>query len=258
MFESIKRNLAVATTALALIQGSEGDLHAKQSAPKDNRNNTTQDVRRVSSTTRQDPPALYTVKPGDTLSEIATRFSLNQRKLIDWVERTTGQTPKSLQVGLALKLSDFIQESNGITISSTYTVKSGETLSGIVAKINKQLKEKISVDDVRFFNSDIVKSSHQIEKGTILKIPKTHSFDEINKQIVGKFSSAEQLGLRKLMSKGVVYQKVLVDLFSSAEFSELQLEEQKQFVRLLSESNVSALAVEGLIHRSINGRGKQP
>jgi LysM repeat protein len=255
MFESIKRNLAVAATSLALIQGAETDLLAKDTAPKPDRNRSTatQDARRVSSVVRQEPPAVYTVKSGDSLSVIASRFGLNQYKLTDWVERTTGQTPKNLQVGLVLRLADFIQDSNGIAISSTYTVKSGETLGGIVGRINRLLKDKISVEDIRFFNSDIVKNSNQIDKGIVLKIPKTHSFDEINKQIITKFSPAEQLGVRQLMAKGVIYQKVLVDLFSSAEFSALQLEEQKQFVHLLSESKVSPLAVEGLIHRSING-----
>ncbi|HEL2384477.1 TPA: LysM peptidoglycan-binding domain-containing protein, partial [Streptococcus suis] len=72
----------------------------------------------------------YTVKSGDTLSGIAARFGTT----VSALQSLNGiSNPDKIQVGQVLKIkgSTSVVTSTSVT---TYTVKSGDTLSGIAAR----------------------------------------------------------------------------------------------------------------------------
>lgn len=70
----------------------------------------------------------YTVKSGDTLSEIANRSGVSVDNLMAW---NNIKNKNLIIVGQVLKLKDPVSAK---PVSKTYTVKSGDTLSEIAAK----------------------------------------------------------------------------------------------------------------------------
>jgi|GEM_PF-2349950 len=75
-------------------------------------------------TTPSDRGTTYTVKSGDTLSGIATKFGVTVAQLQSW---NGISNPDRIRVEQILKVA-------GNSAGTTYTVKSGDTLSGIAAK----------------------------------------------------------------------------------------------------------------------------
>ena len=96
----------------------------------------------------------YTVKPGDTLSEIGQSLG------VDWKEIASLNgigAPYTIYAGQTLKVP-----SNGTTSSKrTYTVKSGDTLSGIGQKLGVNWKD--------IANKNGISSPYTIYPGQVLK-----------------------------------------------------------------------------------------
>ena len=102
----------------------------------------------------------YTVKPGDTLSAISVRSGKNVDDLVKW---NGIKNKNSIQVGQVLKLKAAAAVVN--SNSKTYTVKSGETLSGIAAKNGTTVK--------MLQNLNGIKNVNLIHVGQVLKLPGT-------------------------------------------------------------------------------------
>ena len=83
----------------------------------------------------------YTVKSGDTLSEIANKFGTSVKKLqsINNIKNVN-----LIRVGQKIKLSG--------SSSKTYTVKSGDTLSEIASKLGTSVKSLQSKNDIKNAN----------------------------------------------------------------------------------------------------------
>ena len=116
------------------------------------------------STTQQPSKQTYNVKKGDTLGEIADRFSVDADDLKAW--NKLGKKA-ALKPGQAL----VIKKSGAITVASTapafkqvsYTVKSGDSLAEVAKKFN------VDVSDLRKWNS-LAKNHSNLKPGAKLKI----------------------------------------------------------------------------------------
>lgn len=98
----------------------------------------------------------YTVKSGDTLSGIAAKFGVTVAQLQEW---NGISNPNLIQVGQVLKVSG---SSGGSTGTTTYTVKSGDTLSGIAAKFG------VTVAQIQSLNG--ISNPDKIYVGQVLRV----------------------------------------------------------------------------------------
>lgn len=110
-------------------------------------------------TSNNDLSTTYTVKSGDTLYKIANQFglSLNELKSIN------NLLTNNLSIGQVLKVKKDTGNDNATNDkSSTYTVKSGDTLYSISRKLN------VSVDEIKKANN---LTNNLLTVGQILQIP---------------------------------------------------------------------------------------
>lgn len=94
----------------------------------------------------------YTVKSGDTLSGIASKFGTTYQKL---AEINGISDPNKIYTGQVLKVT-------GSSSVTTYTVKSGDTLSAIAKKYNTTVDSLVSKNGI--------KDKNKIYVGQVLKI----------------------------------------------------------------------------------------
>ena len=108
----------------------------------------------------------YTVKSGDTLSAIAKKFNTTVAKL---QSLNNIKDPNKISIGQVLKLTsnDQASSSNTSSSTSTYTVKSGDTLSTIAKKFNTTVAKLQSLNNI--------KDPNKISVGQVLKITGTSS-----------------------------------------------------------------------------------
>lgn len=98
----------------------------------------------------------YTVKSGDTLFNIAKKFNTTVAKL---QALNNIKNADKLSVGQVLKLKESTTTSS---TSNTYTVKAGDTLSGIAAKYNTTVAKLQSLNNI--------KNVDKISIGQVLKL----------------------------------------------------------------------------------------
>lgn len=117
------------------------------------------------STTPTTPPTggnTYTVKSGDTLSGIAVKFGVTVAQLQAW---NGISNPNKISVGQVLKIKGTSGGSTGgSTQNITYTIKSGDTLSGIAVKFG------VTVSQLQSWNG--ITNPNKIYVGQVLKIKK--------------------------------------------------------------------------------------
>lgn len=97
----------------------------------------------------------YTVKSGDTLSAIAKKYGTTVQQL---ASINNIPDPNKIYVGQVLKLSG----NSTTTSSTTYTVKSGDTLSGIAARYSTTVQALVTVNGIA--------DPNKIYVGQVLKI----------------------------------------------------------------------------------------
>lgn len=100
---------------------------------------------------------IYTVKSGDTLYSIASKYNTSISKL----KRLNNLSSNTLSIGQKLKIS-----SSSTSSETTYTVVKGDTLYGIANKFNT------TVDNLKVLNN---LSSNTLSIGQLLKIPSTNN-----------------------------------------------------------------------------------
>lgn len=83
---------------------------------------------------------IYTIKRGDTLSEIALEYSTT---VVSLVELNNIKNPNLIYAGETLKI-----RSNNESIGSYYTIKRGDTLSEIALKFNTTVSELVKKNDI--------------------------------------------------------------------------------------------------------------
>lgn len=91
----------------------------------------------TSTTASPSSTTTYTVKSGDTLSEIASKYGVSYKTLMEWNElsSTRIQIGQKLAVkGSTTSTTNSVVTSSGSKNTSTYTVKSGDSLSEIASK----------------------------------------------------------------------------------------------------------------------------
>ncbi|MFR0581145.1 LysM peptidoglycan-binding domain-containing protein [Limosilactobacillus mucosae] len=111
----------------------------------------------------------YTVKAGDTLSGIASRFSTSSSTL---ASLNSISNPNLIYVGQVLKVSagatnssSTSSASNTATTASSYTVKSGDTLSAIAAKYGTTYQALASANNIS--------NPNDIYVGQVIKVSAT-------------------------------------------------------------------------------------
>jgi LysM repeat protein len=102
----------------------------------------------------------YTVKSGDTLSGIAARFGTTAKRLRD----LNNLSSDLIRIGQVLKLPGATDSTASSTTTSTktYTVKSGDTLTGIASRFGTTAKK---IRDLNGLTSDLIRI------GQVLKLP---------------------------------------------------------------------------------------
>ena len=101
----------------------------------------------------------YTVQSGDTLSAIASKFGTTYQK----IAADNGiANPNIIHPGQILKIYGSSNQSNSTSSYQTYTVKSGDTLSGIGSKFGVSY-QKIAADNN-------ISNPNLIHPGQVLKI----------------------------------------------------------------------------------------
>lgn len=100
---------------------------------------------------------IYTVKSGDTLYSIASKYNTSVSEL----KRLNNLSSNTLSIGQKLKIS-----SSSTSSETTYTVVKGDTLYGIANKFNT------TVDNLKVLNN---LSSNALSIGQVLKIPSTNN-----------------------------------------------------------------------------------
>jgi lysozyme len=129
-----------------------------------------------STSTASTSTGTYTVKSGDTLSSIATGHSTTVSSL---VSLNSISNPNVIYVGQVLKLSNTTSSSSSTkgssstTASGTYTVKSGDSLSGIASSHGTTVSSLASLNNI----SD----SNLIYVGQVLKLSANSTSTSSNK-----------------------------------------------------------------------------
>ena len=127
-----------------------------------------------SSNSSSSNPTTYTVQSGDTLSGIAQKFGVTVQELCDW---NNISNPNYIYVGEVLRVSGNTGSTSSTSTSSsvqTYTVQSGDTLSGIAAKFG------VTVQDLCNWNN--ISDPNKIYVGEVLRVSGNTSSSTTNRQ----------------------------------------------------------------------------
>ncbi|HFI0724832.1 TPA: LysM peptidoglycan-binding domain-containing protein [Streptococcus suis] len=104
----------------------------------------------------------YTIKSGDSLSAIAAKFNTTVAEL----QRLNGITnPDKIYAGQVIKVKATGGTSSSTTTTSTYVVKSGDTLSGIAARFGTTVSALQSLNGISY--------PDQIYVGQVLRLKST-------------------------------------------------------------------------------------
>ena len=108
----------------------------------------------------EDKVIYYTVRSGDTLSDIASRYNTTYQAI---AEKNGISNPNLIYPGQVLVISGQYASSSGTTGSSTYTVRSGDCLSTIGSRLGVSWQSIASANGIR--------SPYIIYPGQCLNIP---------------------------------------------------------------------------------------
>ena len=135
-----------------------------------------------SSSTASKAPTTYTVKSGDTLSGIASKYNVTVDQIKAWnkLSSTTIVPGQKLTVSAPSSSTSSSSSSTSTPKTTTYTVQTGDTLSGIADKYG------ITVDQIKSWNG---LSSSTIVPGQKLKISGSSSSSSSSSSTSSKSSS---------------------------------------------------------------------
>lgn len=119
---------------------------------------------------KEETPKEYTVKSGDTLSEIALKYGVSVKQLLEWNNLKNDKIP----VGKVLRVTQPEQtnEQKQETVV-TYKVKSGDVLSVIASKYN------VSTAALMYKNN--IQNPKHLQIGQVLVIPSKDELSELEK-----------------------------------------------------------------------------
>ena len=134
------------------------------------KNSQTTNSSSSSSSTATTTAGTYTVKAGDTLSAIASRYSTSSSTL---ASLNSLSNPNLIYVGQVLKVSSNASTSSStsssanstVTTAASYTVKSGDTLSAIAAKYGTTYQALASANSIS--------NPNDIYVGQVIKVSAT-------------------------------------------------------------------------------------
>ncbi|MDY5413159.1 MAG: LysM peptidoglycan-binding domain-containing protein [Limosilactobacillus mucosae] len=130
------------------------------------KNSQTTNSSSSSSSTAATTVGTYTVKAGDTLSAIASRYSTSSSTL---ASLNSLSNPNLIYVGQVLKVSSNASTSSSanstVTTAASYTVKAGDTLSAIAAKYGTTYQALASTNSIS--------NPNDIYVGQVIKVSAT-------------------------------------------------------------------------------------
>jgi LysM repeat protein len=144
---------------------------------------------------KQKQTGKYTVKKGDTVSQIALKFGISQKEL----KRENGLRSSNLRIGQVLKVPGQSQQGDALVVKTPktknsavskkepdkiqaayvkkrYVVKAGDTLSGIANHFNVGIQELKKASALK---------NDKINKGDVLLIPVPHDYVATPKRAAG-------------------------------------------------------------------------
>lgn len=124
-----------------------------QASAKDNSNATkAKQANQAAASASGDNGSTYTVRPGDTLSAIASRYGMTVNALVtlNGIQNANLIYPgQSLRVADSGQGSTVSQKATTTTMTGSYTVRSGDTLSGIASRYGTSVSALASLNGIR-------------------------------------------------------------------------------------------------------------
>lgn len=161
-----------------------------------------------SPTKRTSKNGKYTVKSGDTLSEIADDFGVSVDNLAKW-NNIKNKNVISIGQELVLSAPKVVKPKAQANHTSTYKVKSGDTLSEIASKFNTTVKNLQDLNNIsnpnRIYVGQVLKVNGKVSS-TSKKYHKVKSGDTVS-ELSAKYGStiAQIKSWNKLDNKYTIY-----------------------------------------------------
>jgi peptidoglycan endopeptidase LytE len=123
----------------------------------------------------------YTVKKGDTLSGIAKKYGVSYKTLMSWNNLKTTNIKSGQKLKVKGTATSSVKTSSSTKATSTYTVKKGDTLSGIAKKYGVSYKTLMSWNNLKTTN---IKSGQKLKvKGSAKKVSNSVATSSANTKL---------------------------------------------------------------------------
>ena len=123
----------------------------------------------------------YTVKKGDTLSGIAKKYGVSYKTLMSWNNLKSTNIKSGQKLKVKGTATSSVKTSSSTKATSTYTVKKGDTLSGIAKKYGVSYKTLMSWNNLKSTN---IKTGQKLKvKGTAKKVSNSVATNSANTKL---------------------------------------------------------------------------
>ena len=135
----------------------------------------------ISNETTASAANTYTVKKGDTLSGIAKKYGVSYKTLMSWNNLKSTNIKSGQKLKVTGSTTKTAKTASSTKATSTYTVKKGDTLSGIAKKYGVSYKTLMSWNNLKSTN---IKTGQKLKvKGTAKKVSNSVATNSANTKL---------------------------------------------------------------------------